>query len=149
MSCLLDTSVLVRLVSAGDAQHALGVQAVKKLHRLGEVLHLTPQTLIEFRSVVTRPVANNGLGLTGAVAEMLTEKLERELPLLPDSPDIFPAWKTLVRTYGITGKQVHDARLVAVCQVHGIGRLLTFNTGHFARFASATPGVEILAPQTV
>jgi predicted nucleic acid-binding protein len=36
--------------------------------------------------------------------------------------------------YRVSGVQVHDARLVAAMRVHGVRRILTFNTKDFARF---------------
>ena len=47
------------------------------------------------------------------------------------------------------GKQVHDARLVAVCHVHGVTHLLTFNRAHFARLAGFGSGVVVVDPATV
>jgi hypothetical protein len=44
---------------------------------------------------------------------------------------------------------VHDARLVAVCHVHGVKNLLTFNVAHFARLAAFGPGVVVVDPATV
>jgi len=52
---LLDTTILARLANAADAQHVVAAGAVLELHRRGEVLHVTPQTLIEFRNVATPP----------------------------------------------------------------------------------------------
>lgn len=49
----------------------------------------------------------------------------------------------------MVGKQVHDARLVAVCHVHGVSHVLTFNLGHFARLGAAPPGVAVLDPASV
>ena len=49
--------------------------------------------------------------------------------LLPDHPAIYDHWKRLVATHGVIGNQVHEARLVAAMIAHGIGRILTFNTG--------------------
>ena len=47
------------------------------------------------------------------------------------------------------GKQVHDARLLAVCHVHAVTHLLTFNVAHFNRMANFGPGVEVVSPATV
>jgi hypothetical protein len=49
----------------------------------------------------------------------------------------------------VIGKQVHDARLLAVCHVHGVTHLLTFNVAHFNRMAGFGPGVEVVSPATV
>jgi hypothetical protein len=60
---------------------------------------------------------------------------ELRFPILADTPDIYPAWKTLVYALSVIGKQVHDARLVAVCHVDRITHVLTFNLSHFIRMA--------------
>src|SRR5205085_2648573 len=109
---------------------AVGARAVMELHRRGELLQITPQVLIEFRNVATRPVAMNGLGLSTMDAELQVAAFEVRFPLLVETPDIYPAWKALVGALGIIGKQVHDARLVAVCHVNSVTHLLTFNVSH-------------------
>jgi predicted nucleic acid-binding protein len=110
---LVDTNILARLANAADAKHAEAVRAVLELHRRGERLHITPQVLIEFRSVATRPIAGNGWGLSPDDTETQAVGFEAAFPLLPDTPDIYPAWKAIVESQGIIGKP-HDARLVAV-----------------------------------
>src|ERR1700676_4236979 len=149
MGYLIDTSVLARLANTADAQHAVAAQAVLELHRRGEVLHLTPQVLVEFRNVATRPVAVNGLGLSAVDAEALAATFEARFPLLAETPAVYPAWKALVGALGVIGKQVHDARLVAVCHVHGVTHLLTFNVSHFIRMAGYGPGVVAVDPASV
>jgi predicted nucleic acid-binding protein len=42
------------------------------------------------------------------------------------------------------GNADHDARLFAAMNVHGVGRILTFNTDDFTRF-----GIEVLHPSSV
>ena len=120
-----------------------------ELHRRGESLHVAPQNLIEFRNVATRPKAVNGLGLTVTEAEAKARTFEASFPLLVEIPDIFPAWKALVESLSITGKQVHDARLIAICHVHSISHLLTFNVSHFKRLATFGPGVVAVDPKRV
>jgi hypothetical protein len=80
---------------------------------------------MEFRSVATRPVAVNGLGLSAVDAQAKADVFEASFGLLPDTPAIFLAWKSLVIAAGTTGKKVHDARLVAVCEAHHVTQLLT------------------------
>jgi predicted nucleic acid-binding protein len=137
------------LANVKDVQHAAASRAVTELHRRGGVLHITPQVLVEFRNVATRPVAVNGLGLPPADADTLAATYEVRFPLLPETPDIYPAWKALVAALGVVGKQVHDARLVAVCHVHAVTHVLTFNVGHFTRLAGYGPGVVVVDPATV
>jgi predicted nucleic acid-binding protein len=149
MSYLVDTSVLARLANIDDLSYPVAFRAVTELHRRGEVLHIAPQNLVEFRSVATRPAAMNGLGLTAENATAKAYIFETAFPLLEDSAAIHPAWKALVGTLSVIGKQVHDARLVAVCHVHGISHLLTFNAAHFARLAAFPPGIVVVDPASV
>jgi predicted nucleic acid-binding protein len=91
----------------------------------------------------------NGLGLSSADAEAKSAIFEAAFPLLPDNPDIFHAWKKLVTAAGVLEKQVHDARLVAICHVHGVSHLLTFNLAHFAGLASHAPTVIVVDPASI
>lgn len=146
---LLDTSVLMRFANATDPQIGDAASAVVELHRRGETLHITPQVMIEFRNAATRPKSLNGAGLTIAEAEAHASKFESRFTLLADHPDIYTRWKSLVSALGIIGKQVHDARLVAVCHVHAVSHILTFNVAHFTRMASHGPGLVVLDPTAV
>jgi predicted nucleic acid-binding protein len=146
---LLDTSILARLANTADARHAAAVGGVLELHRRGETLHVTPQVLVEFRSVATRPKSVNGLGLSTADAEVQAAGFEAAFPLLVETPDIYPAWKTIVEGLGVIGKQVHDARLIAVCHVYGVTHVMTFNASHFSRMAAISPGLMVVEPTNV
>lgn len=149
MSHLVDTSLLLRLANPNDALFNVAVNAVTTLHRQGELLRIAPQNLIEFRGSATRPVDVNGLGLTAADAAFQSVEFQATFPLFSETPDIFPAWEDLVQSAGIIGKQVHDARLVAICQVYGITNILTFNVRHFTRMAAFVPGLVIIDPASV
>jgi hypothetical protein len=90
---LVDTSLLARLANRADVFYPVAVRAAVELHRRGETLHVAPQNLIEFRSVATRPVAANGLGLTVAEATFKGSIFEAAFNLLEETPSIYPAWK--------------------------------------------------------
>ncbi len=149
MAYLLDTSILFRLANTLDPGHSVAQVALTTLHGRAEVLYITPQNLIEFRNGATRPMQNNGLGLTPALAATEAAKFETAFPLLPDTPAIYPVWKALADAAGVSGKQVHDTRLVAVCHVHGVTHLLTFNGRDFLRFQNLGPGLTVVDPNTV
>lgn len=145
----MDTSILARLANVTDTLYPVATKAVVTLHRQGEILHVAPQNLVEFRNVATRPANVNGLGLSPAMAESQAATFETVFPLLTETPDIYPAWKLLVQTVGVVGKQVHDARLVAICQVYSVTHILTFNAQHFVRLAAYGPGLTITDPVSV
>ncbi len=48
-------------------------------------------------------------------------------------------------THEVKGAKVHDARLVAIMQTHGVQQLPTFNTVDFGRYA----GIVALHPSTL
>lgn len=139
----------MRLANTTDSSYFSAVQAMAELHRRRETIYVTPQNFIEFRNAATRPMVLNGLGLSVAEVEGKAAGFESSFLLLPEMPDIYPAWKALVTAAGVIGKQVHDARLMAVCQVHAVTHLLTFNVGHFARLATYAPGIVVVHPSTV
>ena len=117
MSYLIDTSILVRYTSIEDPDSLTAVAAVSNLHRQGEDLHITGQNIIEFWNVATRPKSVNRLGITPNGVNAITAMFANRFPVLEDTPQILAAWKALVVKAQVMGTQVHDARLVAVCQV--------------------------------
>lgn len=150
MAILLDTNILGRLANTGDVMHNVTALAVGTLELRGETLYIAPQVLIEFRNFATRPIKpNNGLGLSATEASKLATQFEAMFSLLPDTPDIYPTWRAIVDGLGIIGKTVHDARLVAVCHVHGVSQVLTFNVNHFTTLSKFGRGIVVLDPRGV
>ena len=95
MSTLLDTNILTRSVYPADPQHQLAVDAVASLRQKNEQLHIAPQNVYELWVVCTRPVAQNGLGMTSVQVDAEITQLERLFALLNDTPDIFPEWRRI------------------------------------------------------
>ena len=141
MSVLVDTNVLLRRTKPNHTSHATAVESVAKLLNSGEPVCFTLQNISEFWNVVTRPVTSNGLGFSAFMAASEVGKIELVLTLLPDAAAIYGEWKRLVTRHSVLGSKVHDARLVAAMNVHGVRRILTFNVGDFARY-----NVEVLHP---
>jgi predicted nucleic acid-binding protein len=100
---------------------------------------------VEFWNVATRPLDRNGFGLDHARTNLEIQRLEGLFELAADSAAIYPEWRNLVRTIGVSGVQVHDARLAAVMRVHGLTHILTFNPSDFSRY----PGVIPIHPSSV
>jgi predicted nucleic acid-binding protein len=138
MNVLIDTNIVGRMAEPGHPQFRLALDATTAVRQRGDTPCVVPQVLYEFWVVATRPTAANGLGLSvpQAVAELA--KLKGLFVLLPDNAAIYPEWERLVSLHQVTGKNAHDARLVAAMGVHGLTHLLTFNTADFARFRGLT-----------
>ena len=147
MRYLVDTNVLLRIIDRTSPQNRVARGSASKLRQDGHELLATSQNYAELWNVATRPVSQNGLGLSTAEADRMLRIAERICPLLPDSPAAYPAWRRLVVAYSVSGVQVHDTRIVAAMLVHGITHILTFNTSDFARFAPE--GIAPVDPATV
>jgi predicted nucleic acid-binding protein len=144
VSILVDTNMLLRRVQPSHPSRAVAVESVARLLAAGEAVYFTLQNIAEFGNVATRPAAHNGLGFSPAVALAEVANIEEDLELIPDTPPLYAQWKELVVRHGVVGVKVHDARLVAAMNVHGVHRLLTFNAGDFTRY-----GIEVVQPVAV
>jgi predicted nucleic acid-binding protein len=96
MSVLVDTNVPLRRTQPDHQYYAVAVESVAQVLSTGESVCFTLQNISEFWNVVTRPVANNGLGFTPLLALAEVEKIERILTRLADTPAIYAEWKRLV-----------------------------------------------------
>jgi len=139
---LIDTNVLLRWVNPASPVYPEIIAAIASLRPVEEPLLVTPQNVIEFWNVTTRPVERNGLGYDIAAAGRAVETIERIFPLAADIPAIHEEWRRLVVACNFSEGLVHDARLAAAIRVHGIDHILTYNGADFARY----PGVTRVHP---
>ena len=144
MDCLVDTNAVIHSVMPSDPKYAATQKALTTMMGRGDRLYITPQILVEFRYVATRPTTKNGLGQTVAWAQVQTAGLKVLFDFLPEEPEIFDEWEKLVDTHSVTGVNVFDARLVAVMIAYGITHILTFNGKDFAY-----PGITAVDPNSV
>ncbi len=135
---LLDTNIILRTVQTAAPNHTAAVEAIATILNNSDNIFITPQILIEFWAVATRPVEANGLGWSPALVEEEIEQLRQQFPMLDDTPDVFLNWLQLVKQQTVQGKKVHDTRLVAVMQTYDVTHLLTFNVDDFRRYATIT-----------
>jgi predicted nucleic acid-binding protein len=142
---LVDSNILLRWVKPDHNDYPLVVSAIDAILRDGAVLCYTSQNLGEFWNACTRPVDRDGYGLSPQDADRKAKFFEEKLRLLPDSLMIHAEWRNLLVTHGVSGVQVHDARLAAAMRVHGIKRILTFNVRDFARYTD----IEAIHPRAV
>ena len=56
-----------------------------------------------------------------------------------------PNWQRLVSAYNVSGKNAHDARIVAQMNVHNLTDILTFNIKDFSRYGN----INVVDPATV
>jgi predicted nucleic acid-binding protein len=80
-----------------------------------------------------------------ATAQKELAELRALFRVLPYTADVLPAWERIVVAQGVSGKQAHDAHLVALMQVHSVMSILTFNGEDFSRY----PGITVLKPEEI
>jgi predicted nucleic acid-binding protein len=100
---------------------------------------------MEFWAVATRPASENGLGMTVEAAAEELAAFQRLFILLPETAPMFQEWERLVTTNRVSGKNTHDAHIVAAMNVCGINTIMTFNVHDFARYSS----ISAVHPATV
>lgn len=145
-SCLVDTNILLRIARRADPQHEIIHAALAKLASERCRLHFTHQNIAELWNVMTRPVTRNGFGLSTSDADREVRVIEMGMSLLPDNEAVYRAWRRIIVQSGVSGVQVHDARLAAVMEVNGVGHILTLNTADFSRFSGITPVHPSMVP---
>lgn len=144
MKVLIDTNVLLRMSSRTHPMYETALAATRWIVMNNDEPVIVPQVLYEYWAAATRPVENNGLGLSVAQADTdLTDWLGA-FELLDDQ-GLVPVWHDLVSTHAVRGKPAHDARLVAAMQHHGIDAIMTFNKADFAKF----PMIKAMSPADV
>lgn len=142
---LADSNVLLRLVKHDHPEYALVRGALRALRQKGMTPAYTLQNMAEFWNASTRPQERNGFGLSVEETERNAQDIERSFTLLADTEAVYREWRRIVVQYGVSGVQVHDARLAAAMYAHGINDILTLNGRDFTRFA----GIAVIDPHHV
>lgn len=145
MLVLIDSNILAFIANPSSPLYQESTNATLRLQQRGDVPCIVPQNLYEFWVVATRPTNSRGLGMTTAQAYSELNRLKSLFQTLPDNSAIYTEWEKLVTQYSVSGKNAHDARLVAAMTVHGATHLLTFNKPDFKRFA----GITAIEPKDV
>lgn len=85
---LIDTRLL-RTLQPKHLQHETATRALGLLPTQGRQLHIVPQNLVELWVVATRPVDQNGLGLSPAATADELKRIKGMFPLLPETPALY------------------------------------------------------------
>ena len=96
----------------------------------------------EFLSIVTHPrIYAPPTPLEKAIDQVNAWLESPNLVLLSESEDYWPQLQSVLQTGRVSGPQVHDARIAALCQQHGVSELWTIDRD-FSRF----PGLIVRNP---
>lgn len=100
---------------------------------------VSPQVLREYLAAVTRPQATApALPVATAIADV--RRFRAAFQIAEERPGVLDRLLQILTAHRATGRQVHDANIVATMLDHDVQRLLTFNVADFQRF---TPLISI------
>jgi predicted nucleic acid-binding protein len=146
MRHLLDTGILARLPHRADPLHHAARDALRRLAAGRHTFVTATQNVAEFWNLCTRPAAaRGGFGLSVDETRRRLRLLERFVTVLKEPDSAYAKWKALVVAQQVLGKQVHDARLVALMRAYRIKRILTLNASDFVRY----DGIEAVTPHDI
>lgn len=142
---LVDTNVLLSATAPFRPLHKAALTVLNDWPNQGVILAVTSQVLREYLVVATRPAEVNGLGLGVDDALSNVAAFRSRMRLLTDSEPTWDRLRSLIAAHGCMGKQIHDANVVATALTSGVVRLVTANTGDFARFSGHLEVIDLAA----
>lgn len=137
----VDTNVLIYSTRTSSSFYARANAALTNAARTEPRLAISRQIVREYLAVVTRPGGESEpLPMAAALADVA--RFEKDFDILEDGPAVAAQLVQLCRAVTVSGRQVHDANIVATMLAHGETRLLTANRSDFQRFGSLIQIVE-------
>ena len=130
----VDTNVLLTATDESRPQHQDAGRLLNESGHRGLHLAASGQILREYLVVATRPLETNGLGLQVRDATANVTEFLRCIHLYDETEEVARRLRQLGLSYGLRGKRLHDANIVATMSIHGIRALVTQNPGDFATF---------------
>jgi predicted nucleic acid-binding protein len=131
----IDTNVLVFATIPSSPFHQPAIAALHALAQTGVETWISRQVVREYLVQLTRPGVLP-LPLSAQLAGQQAETLTTLYRVADENGAVFRELLTLLRAGLASGKQVHDANVVATCLAWGIPRLLTHNVADFQRFSA-------------
>lgn len=134
----LDTNILVYAHREESPFHEPAFRRVVELAEGPAVWAIPWPCLHEFLAIVTHPrIYAPPTPLARALDQVDAWLESPTLRLLAESPAHWPALRAMIVSGRVTGAQVHDARVAALCRQHGVRELWSADRD-FGRFAGIT-----------
>ena len=133
-SIFLDTNVLVAASADAHPSHAMASALISRLVAERAPLAISNQVCREFLSVMTRQPLGAARTLTVEEALAALDHWRGACAVFREDETVLSEFIDLVRKHGVSGKQVHDANIVATMRANGLRRLATLNVADFERY---------------
>lgn len=131
----VDTNLLVYAHREDSPWHQVAYRAVAELAEGRAAWAIAWPSLHEFLAIVTHPrIYNPPTPLAGALDQVAAWLEAPSLVLLAESAGYWEHLRPLLHAARVSGAQIHDARVAALCLQHGVSELWTADRD-FSRFA--------------
>jgi predicted nucleic acid-binding protein len=130
----IDSNVLVYANNTLSPLCATARAQLQNAFRDFDSVWVSRQVFREVAVIVTREMLANGK-VDFQLLESTIKQFEKDYDVAEENRAVTHQWLRLLEDTNTSGKQVHDANIVATMQVHGIDTLLTNNTSDFKRFS--------------
>ncbi|PXA05288.1 hypothetical protein DDZ13_00025 [Coraliomargarita sinensis] len=133
--CFVDTNILLSATLIGRPEHSRSHQLLG-MGLTGELrLFVCGQIFREYLVVATRPLENNGLGLTPKKATENIRSFRKCLQLLDETDATARRLEWLTTKQRLKGKRIHDANIISIMIENGLRIIYTLNPTDFKIFA--------------
>ncbi|MEO8585128.1 MAG: TA system VapC family ribonuclease toxin [Acidobacteriota bacterium] len=130
----VDTNILVHAHRAESEWHARAKARVAELAGSDETWAIPWPCVHEFLAVVTHPrIFRPPTPMERALQQVSFWMESPSLALLDEGSGYWDALSSLIRAGGVTGPRIHDARIAALCVLHGVKELWSADRD-FGRF---------------
>lgn len=120
----VDTSLLVYAHREDSPHHAPAAQALRRIATGTQPWAVPWPCVHEFLAVVTHPrIYRPPTPLEVALEAVHVLLAAPRVHLLAEAPAHASVLAELVRSSGVTGARIHDARIAAICLAHGVDAL--------------------------
>jgi predicted nucleic acid-binding protein len=128
-----DTNIILRAYHDVFPQHLAVKATFDRLLADDSDLWISRQVIREYLVQVTHP-RTFVTPLTSDQAVQHISNILQTCQVVDETSATTSMLLTLLRDYSVSGKQVHDANIVAAVLANGIDTLLTLNTADFKRY---------------
>ena len=130
----VDTNILVHAHRRDSELHASAKERIGQLARGSASWAIPWPCLHEFYSVVTHPRIFDPPSTPAEAIEQVRVWVEApSASVLTESRNHLAALESLVVSAAVTGGQIHDARIAAICLSNGVSELVTLDRD-FSRY---------------
>lgn len=131
----VDTNLLVYAHREDSPFHHAAAECLTELAEARTPWALPWPCVYEFLAIVTHPRIYTPPTPLGRALEQVAAWLESpSVHLLAETPDHWNLLQSVLASARVTGPQIHDARVAALCRLHGVRELWTADRD-FSRFA--------------